>query len=163
MSNDNIEESNSEKNKILNISRSDNKNINEDRLTDSTENLLNDDKQSLLTDSKYNQTDNYNQSEVKLENVKREITINQLKRQEKMQAIDEWIEFGASKVIGTAALLIGGLELIVPNFLVVTIATPLTPISLVGVGLSLLAEKKATSLAKNALDVIAKGSKDENS
>jgi len=160
MSNDNIKESNSEKNKISNISRSDNKKNNENRLSHRTENLPNNDKQSLQTDSKYNQTNSYNQSEVKLEDIEVAIKINQLKRQEKMQAIDEWIGFCATKVVGTGALLIGGLEFIVPNFLVVTIAAPLTPISLVGFGLSLLAGKKAISLVKNALNGIAKDSTD---
>ncbi len=98
-----------------------------------------------------------------IERAKQKAKIREIERTQLKDAINDWIGFAATKIVGTGALVVGGLEIIAPSLLTVTIAAPFTPVTLVGIGLALLAGEKSIFLVKNVLYILAKGSEDPDS
>lgn len=81
--------------------------------------------------------------------------LKRIERGEKIKAVDDWIGFITLKTVGIGGLIVGGLEIIAPAFLTVTLTPPLTPFTLVGVGLALITGKKSIALIKIVLNSLS--------
>lgn len=93
--------------------------------------------------------------------VKEQIQIKRLQRREKIQAINDWVTFVTVKTFGIASLIVGGLEIIVPSFLAITLTPPFSPFALLGIGLGLVTGKQSINIVKNVLDTINTDDTDE--
>jgi hypothetical protein len=82
-------------------------------------------------------------SKYNIEEAKIEGQIRKIKRQYKLAAINEYIGFGVSKVIGTLGLVVGGIEWLDPDILPVILKNPEI---VAGVGLALLTGKSIITL-----------------
>ncbi|HLM56252.1 MAG TPA: hypothetical protein VK422_09065 [Pyrinomonadaceae bacterium] len=78
-----------------------------------------------------------------VESAKYKEQIRALERQNKIAAWNDYIGFGVSKLLGTAGLLIGGLEALDPALLPINLIKPEV---IAGVGLALLTGKSIVTL-----------------
>ena len=88
--------------------------------------------------------------------------LKRIERQEKIQAANDWIGFVTTKTVGIGALVVGGVQIILPGMFTIALTPPLTPIILVGIGLSLLTGQKSISVIKILLEALAKESKEDD-
>ena len=87
--------------------------------------------------------------------------LQRIRRQEQIQAANDWIGFVTTKTVGIGALAIGGIQIVLPGLLTISLTPPLTPFTLVGIGLALLTGQKSISLIKIVLEALAKESKED--
>ena len=87
----------------------------------------------------------------RLENARIEKQIATIKRQEKIEAADEWTYFWGSKLVGFAGISVGALEILIPTL--ITVSLPVNPIAFIGGGLALVGGKKSISMIKRLLEI----------
>jgi len=121
-----------------------------------------------LTPDSSNSSANYNakqpnsaNNELLLE-AKAKTRLRRIERQEKIQAANDWIGFVTTKTVGIGALAVGGIQIILPGLLTISLTPPFTPFTLVGIGLALLTGQKSISLIKIVLEALAKESKEDD-
>lgn len=88
--------------------------------------------------------------------------LERIERQGQMQAVSDWIGFITTKTVGIGALFVGGIQIVLPGVLTISLTPPFTPFTLVGVGLALLTGQKSISLIKIVLEALAKESKEDD-
>jgi len=88
--------------------------------------------------------------------------LKRIERQEQLQAANDWIGFVTTKTVGIGALAVGGIQIILPGLLTISLTPPFTPFTLVGIGLALLTGQKSISLIKIVLEALAKESKEDD-
>lgn len=91
------------------------------------------------------------------------VQLRRIEREEKIKAIDDWIGFITIKTVGISSLAVGGLEIIVPSLLTLSLAPPFTSVTLVGIGLAFLTGKKSISLVKQVIETLAEDDNKNNS
>ena len=88
--------------------------------------------------------------------------LKRIERQEQLQAANDWIGFVTTKTVGIGALVVGGIQIVLPGLLTISLTPPFTPFTLVGIGLALLTGQKSISLIKIVLEALAKESKEDD-
>ena len=86
-----------------------------------------------------------------IEKAQTEQQIRKLKRRGNLEAVQEYIIFASKTSVGIGALLVGGLEFLVPSLLPVATANP---VIIMGIGISLLAGKPTLDLLRKTLETM---------
>ncbi|HAC62451.1 MAG TPA: hypothetical protein DCF68_02670 [Cyanothece sp. UBA12306] len=100
------------------------------------------------------------QAQEKAEIKRIELEIKRIERGERIREIDDWIRFITLKTVGLVSLGIGGLEIILPSILIIVLAPPFTPFTLVGIGLALLTGQKSIDRIKSVVNILSKDDED---
>lgn len=88
--------------------------------------------------------------------------LERIERQRQMEAVNDWIGFFTTKTVGIGALAVGGIQIVLPELLAISLTPPFTPITFVGIGLALLTGQKSISVIKIVLETLAKESKEDD-
>ena len=87
--------------------------------------------------------------------VEENLKIERLKRKEFIEKINDYSTLITTKIIGLGSLVIGISELIAPAFLPIILASPVTPFALISISMAFLLNKKAISVMRIALMLLA--------
>jgi hypothetical protein len=84
---------------------------------------------------------------------KEEIEVRRLRREEKLDTIEHYLGFAATKASGAALLIAGLVEFLSPDFISAILPQPL---AIAGVGFALLVGKRGARQLLNALEQFVK-------
>lgn len=98
-----------------------------------------------------------------LTEVEKSLNIERLKRQAFIEKVNDYSTLIVTKVVGLGSLIIGVSELLAPTFLPIVLASPVTPFALISVSMALLLNKRAISLMRIALKLLAQYEEEDKS
>lgn len=108
-----------------------------------------------MNEKKHSKLTSKNLSQESLAKVKEELDIKKLKRKYFIEKVNDYSTVITTKVVGVGSLVIGVSELVVLNLLSLVLAPPTTPFALIGVGLAFLLNKRAISIMREILKILA--------
>ena len=102
-------------------------------------------------------------SKERLAEVEKSIEIERRKRQAFIEKVNDYSTLITTKVVGLGSLIIGVSELLAPTFLPIVLASPVTPFALISISMAFLLNKRAISVMRIALKLLAQYEEEDKS